>query len=88
MPTILNKTARPLRVPLPGGKLLRLAPRRSGAVAPKALKHPALLAMVESGDIEITEAGHSAGNISGGNRGLSSSKGHDPDKTMRRTGDG
>ena len=36
MRTIVNKTTRPLRVPLPGGKVLHLGPKKSGQIADPA----------------------------------------------------
>ena len=88
MATILNKTRRPLRVPLPGREDLRLAPLKSGEVNSKAVEHPPLVAMVEAGDIEITERGRGGGGLGARSRGLSGSTGHDPDRTIRKTGDG
>jgi hypothetical protein len=85
---ILNKTARPLKVPLPGGKFLRLAPRRSGEVNSKALQHPPLQAMVEDDSIEVIEEGRTSGGYGGHTRGISDATGHDPDRTIRKTGDG
>ena len=46
---ITNKTAKPISVPLPGGKKLFLAPGKSGQVSPKALEHPPLVKLLESG---------------------------------------
>ena len=88
MATILNKTRRPLRVPLPGGKLLRLAPLRRGEVNSKALQHPPLQALVEAGEIEVTHEGKSGGSMGGGSKGLSDATGHAMDRTIRKTGDG
>ena len=88
MPTIRNKTRKPLSVPLPGGKRLHLVPGKDGQVAPKALEHPPLLALVEAGELEITEGGKRTGSGgSSGKTGLSSSQGHQPSKGVRHTGD-
>jgi hypothetical protein len=58
MKTIVNKTTRPLRVPLPGGKTLHLGPKKSGQIADLAADHPALRKLVDAGDIQIQgEAG-------------------------------
>ena len=37
---IINKTNKPLSIPLPGGKKLFLGPRKTGQITPKALEHP------------------------------------------------
>ena len=55
MPTITNKTKKPLRVPLPGGKKLHLGPGKSGQVAPKSLEHPPLEKMIAAGEIEVLD---------------------------------
>lgn len=88
MPTIHNQTRKPLSVPLPGGKRLHLGPGKDGQVAPKALEHPPLQALVEAGEIEITGGGKQTGAAgSSGKPGLSSSQGHQPAKGVRHTGD-
>ncbi len=66
MPQIHNKTQKPLTVPLPGGKKLRLGPLRSGTVTPKALEHPPLKRLVEADQIEITVEDDKRGSIRGG----------------------
>ena len=53
MPTVENKTPRPLRLNLPGGKTLHLAPRGTGQIAPEAAAAPSVLKLVEAGDIEV-----------------------------------
>lgn len=87
MATIRNNTKRPLKVPLPGGKFLRLSPGKTGEASAKAVEHPPLVALVEKGEITILETGTTRG-IGGGSQGLSGSTGHDPDRTILRTGDG
>ena len=60
---IKNKTKLPLRVKLPGGKLLRLSPGGVGQIAPKAAEHPAVKALLDDGTIEIV--GDSGGSTRG-----------------------
>ena len=86
MATILNKTRRPLKVPLPGYKILRLAPLKSAEVNAKAVHHPPLQEMVAAGDIEITEEGRGRGGLDGDGKGLSDVTGHDAPSQIRRTG--
>ena len=53
MKTIRNKTAMPVRVPLPRGKVLHLGPHMDGEIADNAVEHAALLKLVKAGSIEI-----------------------------------
>jgi len=61
MTTIRNLTLKPIKVPLPAGKTLRLGPKKDGVVRANAAKHPAVIRMVEAGTIEVldgTSVGH------------------------------
>ena len=62
---VINKTRKPLRLSLPGGKRLFLGPGKTGQVSPKALAHPTLVRLLETGDIE-TDAGGPKGKRDGG----------------------
>ena len=55
---ITNKTKKPLSVPLPGGKKLFLQPGKTGQVTAKALKHPPLVELLESGDLYSSDSAH------------------------------
>ena len=55
MKTVRNLTRKPIKVPLPGGKALRLGPGADGMVQDKAAHHPALLRMVEAETISILD---------------------------------
>ncbi len=86
MKTILNTTIRPIKVPLPLGKVLHLGPRKTGEITAKAVDHPPLARLVEAGKLEIVgEASHAdprkaaAGAIRTDNRG-----GHPAVNTQRR----
>ena len=57
MKTILNKTTRPIKVPLPRGKFLHLGPHKPGEIADRAVDHAPLARLVESGDLEIVGDG-------------------------------
>ena len=89
MATITNKTRKPLAVPLPGGKKLHLGPLKSGEISPKAVDHPAVLKLVEAGEVEIFDARQqsSRAGSGGGKAGppTSSPQGHG--SGIRRTGD-
>jgi len=54
---ITNKTTKPIKGPLPGGKKLFLAPGKTGQVTPRALEHPPLVKLIEAGDLESTGGG-------------------------------
>ncbi len=60
MKTIRNLTRKPIKVPLPGGKSLRLGPNKDGTIHDKAAEHAAVVAMVEADTIAIFD-GSSAG---------------------------
>jgi hypothetical protein len=52
---ITNRTAKPLSVPLPGGRKLFLGPGKTGQIADKALAHPPIVKLIESGAVETAE---------------------------------
>ena len=58
---ITNKTKRPLKVPLGGGKKLFLGPGKTGQITPKSAQHPALAALIEAGDLEVVVSDRSKG---------------------------
>lgn len=58
MRAVTNKTTKPLAVPLPRGKVLRLGPRKTGQISSDDVDHPPLKRMVEAGEIEIHAEGH------------------------------
>lgn len=57
MKTIVNKTGKPLRVSLPGGKVLHLGPRKSGQIADNASEHGSVRKLIEDGTLEIQGEG-------------------------------
>jgi hypothetical protein len=59
MRSVTNKTNKPLAVPLPRGKVLRLGPRKTGQISSDDIDHPALKRLADAGEIEIHEEGHS-----------------------------
>jgi hypothetical protein len=67
--TITNKTNKPIKIPLPGGKALHLGPDKSGQIRDEAAEHAPVQKLVDAGEIEIADGDHdSAGS---GGRGLS-----------------
>ena len=90
MKTITNKSRKPLKVPLPGGKFLHLGPLKSGQIADGAADAPALKRLIKSGDIEL--AGENEETAGGGGHGRTSAgrtarSGHAPTKIVRPQGD-
>lgn len=61
MKAIRNKTASPLRVPLPQGKVLHLGPHKTGEIAVNAVEHPPFVKLVEAGKVEVLPDGEHAG---------------------------
>ena len=63
---LTNKSRKPLIVPLPGGKRLFLQPGKSGQVTPKALEHPPVAELLESGALESAAGFHGSGTRAAG----------------------
>ncbi len=61
MKTIVNKTHKPLKIRLHGGKVLHLGPARTGQITDEAAGEPAVRRLVDSGDVEIAGEGAHAG---------------------------
>jgi len=55
--TVRNKTARPLRVPLPRGKVLHLGPSMEAQIADNAVEHAGVKKLIKAGTIEILGEG-------------------------------
>ena len=89
MATVSNKTALPLRAPLPRGKVLHLGPKMSAEIAASAVTHPPLVALVEAGKIEIVTAGRSVARqgAGAGKLGRTGQGGPAPGAGGRRSGD-
>jgi hypothetical protein len=58
--TILNKTRKPLRIQLHGGKTLHLGPGKTGQIADDAADEPTIKRLVKAKEIEIQGEGPSA----------------------------
>jgi uncharacterized membrane protein YgcG len=61
MKTVTNKTNAPIKVPLARNQILRLGPGNSGQVNDPDSERPAVLKMVEAGEIEISDGDGGAG---------------------------
>ncbi len=85
---IINKTNRPISVPLPGGKKLFLGPGKTGQVNAKAVEHPPLVKLVEAGDLEIDESRRQHNSAStDAPSAPTGSQASGPTGNIRRTGD-
>ncbi|RKZ06506.1 hypothetical protein DRQ53_08255 [bacterium] len=86
MKEIRNVTARPIRVPLPGGKTLFVGPAKVAQIADKATEHAGLQKLVTEGSIEILGEGEQ---VTGAEkRGVAREKTSGGPKSFRRgTGD-
>ncbi len=87
MRAVTNKTNRPLAVPLPRGKVLRLGPRKTGQISSDDVDHPPLKRLVDAGEIEIHEEGHSPAKGGGGGRIEPTGGHHTTTSGGRRSGD-
>jgi hypothetical protein len=88
MATITNKTRKPLSIPLPGGKKLRLGPLKSGEISPKAIDRPPVQELIEAGEVEIFDAQQEPKGDVGGAKSIRRSLGvQSRGGGIRRTGD-
>ncbi len=55
MKTVTNKTRKPLKIRLPGGKTLFLGATRRAQLRDDALEHPPVKKLLEAGSIEVTD---------------------------------
>jgi len=84
---ITNKSKKPLSIPLPAGKKLFLGPGKSGQITRKATENPAVVKLVEAGDVKISEEGTK---LQGGGKSgsaVSSSSRHGVSGAKRQSGD-
>jgi ribosomal protein L19E len=83
---IRNKTTRPIRVALPGGKSLHLGPAKVAQIADNAITHAAVKKLIEAGTIEIVGEGERA--ESGGPSSSTPGPSQGPAKQTFRRGSG
>jgi len=57
---VSNKTNRPIKIALPGGKFLHLGPLKTGQISDNAAERPAIKKLLEAGEIEILGEGEHA----------------------------
>lgn len=87
MRVIVNKTQKPIKIPLPGGKFLHLGPLKTGEIADNAVDRPAVQKLVKAGEIEILGVGeHPSGGPDAAGGGHESTHGHAPSTLVRPKG--
>lgn len=85
---IRNKTGKPIRIPLAGGKRLFLKGGGMGQISPKAAEHPPIKALIDDGTIEIQGVGPKSRQSGGASNSGASSGGSAPGSGgVRHTGD-
>ena len=88
MKIVSNKTNRPLKIPLGGGKFLRLGPLKTGQIADNAAERPAIKKLLEAGEIEILGEGeHPQGGADSGAAPHVERRGHRQNSSLRSKGD-
>lgn len=88
MRTIINKTTKPLKVPLPQAKVLHLGPLKEGQISVHDVDHPPLQELVAAGTIELVDDG-AHGSSAGPTKDTAhaDTHGHHPDTSVHRRGD-
>jgi len=87
MPSLNNKTQKPLSIPLPGGKTLHLSPGKTAQIAANAVGHAPIQKLVEAGEVEIiVDDSRATGGPGGGKKGRSM-HGYGSTGGIRRSGD-
>jgi hypothetical protein len=88
MKTLINKTEAPIKIPLPGGKTLRLGPGKAGQIRDEATEHAAVKKLIEAGDVEVHEGtGRQSGIVGGGTLPNQASRGQARATFRQRKGD-
>ncbi len=73
MKTIVNRTRRPLKIQLQGGKVLHLGPGKTGQVSDQTTERVSFRKLVKDGDIEVQGEGEATMDPSGASQTLSES---------------
>lgn len=88
MKVISNKTNRPIKIALAGGKFLHLGPLKTGQIADNAAERPAITKLIEAGEIEILGEGeHQQGVTDSGGAPRGVRGGHPQNTSLRSKGD-
>jgi hypothetical protein len=87
MKEIRNKTGRPVRVPLPGGKVLHLGPAMVAQISDGALERENVQKLVKDGTIEVVGEGERTGSSGGTGSGPERTRGRGKTPFRRSHGD-
>ena len=88
MKIISNKTNRPIKIALAGGKFMHLGPLKTGQIADNAAERPAIKKLLEAGEIEILGEGEqSQGGTDTGGAPPEAQRGHRQNTSLRSKGD-
>jgi hypothetical protein len=88
MKSVVNKTLKPIRISLPGGRTLHLGLAGRGQVPDDALQRPALKKLIEAGAIEVIEQDRQSLDAeTGSTRVRRSTQGHPAARDSSRRGD-
>lgn len=88
MKTLVNKSRRPIRIPLPGGHVLYLGPGKSGQISDRHAALPAVARLIDDGAVAIAgESAHAQTAGAGGGHVHEGTHGHAPVKVVRPRGD-
>lgn len=88
MKIVSNKTNRPIKIALAGGKFLYLGPLKTGQIADIAAERPAIKKLLETGEIEILGEGeHSQRVTDSGGAPHEARRGHPQNASLRSKGD-
>lgn len=87
MKIISNKTQKPIKIPLPGGRFLHLGPLKKGQIADQAAERPAIQKLVKAGEIVIYDENEPPeGTSESGVSPHESTHGHPQNKMVRPKG--
>jgi hypothetical protein len=88
MKTLINKSRKPIRIPLPGGKIMFLGPGKSGQISDRHADLPAVRKMIDDGSVAVAgESAHAETTGGGGGQVHDGTHGHVPRKVVRPRGD-
>lgn len=88
MKIVSNKTNKPIKIALAGGKFLHLGPLKIGQIADNAAERPAVKKLLEAGDIEILGEGEQPQGVSdSGGAPQGARSGHPQNTSLRSRGD-
>ncbi len=88
MKIVSNKTNRPIKIALAGGKFLHLGPLKTGQIADNAAERPAIKKLLEAGEIEILGEGEQPQGVAdSGGAPHEARRGHPQNTSLRSKGD-